>query len=173
MFATERCPSFAAIQQSAGQDIVARRSLLLVTTTMATTASVMNLPASSGPLPANCASQAQQLLQGTDSEADARWQQLADAALDQEVALYREGIEDMTRVLKGFGVEVSADDATDRDRTKTAGIPGVEVRAIRLVYILFLDGYILRMKACEAQTMQMQLHSSHTGDQSQYCGSCA
>ncbi|KAK9798897.1 hypothetical protein WJX73_003541 [Symbiochloris irregularis] len=75
--------------------------------------------------PSKSAHKAPALLRGTDAQADERWQKLDDQDLDQEIAEYRESVAQLTQVLKGLGVEVSADEEKEQDASKPA-LPGLE-----------------------------------------------
>ena len=64
------------------------------------------------------------LLEGTDAEVDKRWSELSEQALDDEIAAYRGGIEDVSKDLESLGVIVSLEDRNDGGG---AGIAGMEV----------------------------------------------
>ena len=68
------------------------------------------------------------MLTCTDNQASAKWDQLDDAQLAEEIELYRQSVGDIIRVLEGLGVAVSADEeqAEDSDQVKET-IAGVEV----------------------------------------------
>lgn len=76
--------------------------------------------------PTKSATQAPALLRGTDAQAVERWQKLDVQDLDKEIAEYRESVAQLTNVLKGLGVEVSADEEKEQDASKAAH-PGAEV----------------------------------------------
>ena len=69
-------------------------------------------------------SKAAALLEGTDASIDKRWADLSDQALDDEIAAYRSGIEDISKELEALGVIVSLEERSDGDG---AGIAGLEV----------------------------------------------
>lgn len=62
------------------------------------------------------------LLEGTDVEMDKRWSELSEQALDDEIAAYRGGIEDVSKELEALGVIVTLEDRNDGDGAGTAGI---------------------------------------------------
>ncbi len=72
-------------------------------------------------------SKAAALLEGTEASADKRWAELSDQALDEDIAAYRGGIEDVSKELEALGVIVSLEERTDGDG---AGIAGMEVQRV-------------------------------------------
>jgi hypothetical protein len=89
-------------------------------------------------------SKAAALLEGTDASTDERWAELSDQALDEEIAAYRGGIEDISKELEALGVIVSLEERNDGDG---AGIAGLEVHTCltsyncRLVLLPRLTGF--------------------------------
>ncbi|CAL8466416.1 g5952 [Coccomyxa elongata] len=66
------------------------------------------------------------LLEGTDVEVDKRWSELSEQALDDEIAAYRGGIEDVSKELEALGVIVTLEDRNDGDGAGIAGTEGQE-----------------------------------------------
>jgi len=62
------------------------------------------------------------LLDGDEASTEKRWTELSDQALDEEIAAYRTGIEDVSKELEALGVIVCLEEQNGADGPDTAGI---------------------------------------------------
>lgn len=62
------------------------------------------------------------VLDGDEASTEKRWSELSDQALDEEIAAYRTGIEDVSKELEALGVIVCLEEQNGAVGPDTAGI---------------------------------------------------